>query len=132
MRSLYLMSVVLLVLFAGCDKETMTAIPNGKYIGTFIRTTPDARFAPSKVTLTIDNNKFSGTSETPRYPAICSGSLKVDGNKLTVNNDCMFTADFDWSYIFQGDYTIELSGNQLKITRSYPNSVYDQYVFEKQ
>jgi hypothetical protein len=141
MRYILLLLSAASLLLSSCEKDSATAIkdsatattiPNGTYTGTFIRTSPNAKYAPSKVTLTINGNRFTGTSEISNYPAICSGTFKVEGAKLHVTNECMFTADFDWTYIFNQQYDIEVSGNELRISRDYGGGTFDRYVFVKQ
>ena len=115
--------------FINCKKVANNL--DGEYSGTFNRSAPNIRTRPAKVTLSITRNKFKGTSNIKNYPAICEGTFTVNGSKIDVSNDCMFTADFDWSLILKGEYEYELSGKQLKITRSYPGDKYDSYTLEK-
>jgi hypothetical protein len=117
-----------------CEKrgvETTSTI-DGVYKGIFGRSSPTAKYASSNVTLTIKGNQFSGQSDHPNYPAICSGTFKVEGASLVVENDCMFTADFDWSLIFKGEHKYEMNGNELIITKGLPNSIQDRFVLTKQ
>ncbi len=43
----------------------------------------------------------------------------------------MFTANFDWTYIFKGEYEVEADGKKLRILRRYPNGFIDVYNLEK-
>jgi hypothetical protein len=134
MKRLLAFSILFYIFLTACNKNNINnaALSGTVYKGTFIRTHPNARFAPANVSITFDSTRFSGTSDTRNYPAICSGTHKIAGQKLTVLNDCMFTADFDGTLIFKGEYDYELSGNELRITKSYPGNMYDSYILQKQ
>ena len=121
------------VLLQGCTKDGVSSkIPPGTYKGIFYRSSSNVRYASSQVSITVEGNRFTGTTDTPKYPAICSGSFTTSDNLIKVTNDCMFTADFDWSFIFKGDYQYEFDGTELRITKNYPNSIEDQYILQKQ
>jgi hypothetical protein len=109
----------------GCNKEVTT--PDGEYTGTFTRSSPNANTITSNITLNISDNKYSGTSDIRNYPAICKGTLDFKGSILTVSPECMFTADFDWTYIFKGDYEVEVDGDVLRLIKRYPNDFADVY-----
>ena len=117
------------LLFTSCDKENVT--PTGRYSGTFTRSSPTSNTVTSNVTLEIDGNTFKGSSNMENYPAICNGTLDFSRNTLKVTNKCMFTANFDWTYIFKGEYEVEVSGNTLRIIKRYPNDFADVYNLEK-
>ena len=132
MKRIFLLLVILLTL-AACEKEQNSALlADGIYKGTFIRSSPNVRYAPSKVTLTLANNTFTGSSDTNNYPAICTGTFTVVGNMINTTNSCFFTADFDWTFIFNGEFDYEVEGNKLTLSKSFPGSVYDRYILEKQ
>jgi hypothetical protein len=133
MKRLLTFSILLCVSFIACDKEVVNAsLQNGEYKGTFTRMHPTARYVPSNVTLTITGDRFTGTSDKPDFPAICSGSLAKKGTKLKVANECMFTADFDWTYIFKGDFEYSISGKEIKLIKNYSPGFYDVYTLQKQ
>ena len=52
------------------------------------------------------------------YPSICNGTFKVSGNSIEFINECMWTADFDWSYILKEKYEFSLIGNRLEMTKT--------------
>lgn len=131
MKWMFLLASLFIILLSACDKDTVKTIPNGKYEGTFIRTSPTAKYEPANVTITIDDGRFTGSSDKPKYPAICSGTFKVEGSKITVNNECMFTADFDWSFIFNGEWEYEVSGDELKLVKRHAGSTIDYYTLKK-
>ena len=114
------------------SKTVFTAGLEGSYSGTFTRTAGNAaNSVSSNVILSFHNGKFTGTSTLSQYPAICSGTYAAVSNKLQVNNACFFTANFDWTYIFTGEYQYTKEGNQLRIWRAYNEDVRDVYVLTK-
>jgi hypothetical protein len=129
MKRIIFILAVAAAITLGCKKDV--AIPNGDYNGTFTRSSSNTNTVSSKVTLHISGKEFSGTSDIANYPAICSGGIEFKGSKVTVSNACMFTANFDWSFIFGGDYDWRVSGDNLIITRTYPNGFIDTYDLQK-
>jgi hypothetical protein len=115
---------------ASCEdenqKELMAIVP-GIYKGQFIRTSPYAKYAPSDVTLEFTSNRFSGQSEVTNFPAICSGTFSVEGTEISFENECFFTADFDWTLILNGTYQLKVTGSKLEMTR-VQNEITDKYI----
>lgn len=103
----------------------------GTYKGQFIRSSPLARYAPSNVTLTFTGNKFYGESDKTNYPAICSGTFKLTGNEIVFTNECIWTADFDWTYILKDKFTIHIDGDKLEMTKSIGDNT-DHYALTLQ
>lgn len=132
MRKYFYIPIVLLIVFFSCRKESLDQSIEGDYKGTFIRSHPSATYMPSDVSLHLSNHAYSGISSSSNYPALCQGSYSVDGNKLTIVNSCMFTANFDWSFIFSGTYQLEIQESKLHIWKDYGNGVSDDYYLEKQ
>jgi hypothetical protein len=126
--TIFLVSVLAL---AGCDKEWFGKSIEGRYAGTFTRTgtgnTPTAN-----VTLEFSNGKFSGASDMTTYPAICNGEYSTSGKWLNITNQCVFTANFDWTLIFNNEYQYELNGDNLRITRVYNTGQMDVYMLTRE
>ena len=95
----------------------------GTYAGTFQRTVGNEPGGIAQVSITFDGNSWSGQSDTPRYPAICNGSYQIYGNIIKFENHCMFTADFDWSLILNGDFEIRQTMDAITFTKSLPNAI---------
>lgn len=96
----------------------------GRYRGTFSRSgmdTVDVSF------FFRENNTYEGTGGPMNYPAICNGTFQRNGNDLAVNDLCPWTANFDWTLIFDGNYTIDFTGeNKVRIWRA-SGAVIDEY-----
>ena len=134
MRSLLLI-LMLSLLFAACEKKDLEKEFSAHYTGTFVRmrlpASPLEDPIVSNVTLHFTENTFNGTSSVVKYPAICSGKFTISQSKIQVENTCFFTAEFDWTFIFNGEYSYELNGDDLKIWRDYPNGYRDIYTLKK-
>lgn len=131
MKNLILKSIVLFICLA-CEKtESEVNIVRANYTGTFIRTSPTIKFSPAEVTLSLIDSTFEGSSNIDKYPAICNGTFSINADEITFNNECIFTADFDWTYILSGKFKYYYEGEELIITRSYEGSVTDIYRLKK-
>ncbi len=125
--------MIILVFFAlACQEDDEGNPPSlleeGTYTGVFYRSSPNARWAPANVTLTLENGSFSGSSDTDKYPAICEGIYQLIGtDQITFANSCIWTADFDWSLILGGEYQITERDNKIVIRREYEGQVSDTY-----
>ena len=121
--------IVLFVLFAckkNDDNDKAAILPEGMYIGTFHRTGMDT----SVVTLTLDGNKYNGFSDYKLYPAICHGSYEYYDNTIRFTDSCSWTANFDWTLILNGPYTLTRNNNELRFSRTNAN-ITDEYVLRK-
>ena len=116
-----------------CKKANSTfLIPEGSYNGTFQRQTSTGG-AISNVTITFSANNWSGQSAFEKYPALCHGTYQAKGaDSVTFQNDCPWTAEFDWSLILAQDYKIKLVGSYIEITRDYNGAFKDIYRLTKQ
>ncbi|MGD1890080.1 MAG: hypothetical protein ACFB15_05705 [Cyclobacteriaceae bacterium] len=75
MKQLLSLPIVILSLFACSDDDnSTTGLTEGTYIGTFYRSSPNARWATADVQITFEEGRFSGSSSITRYPAICEGT----------------------------------------------------------
>ena len=126
--------LVLAILATACETDhlALSDLQEGLYTGTFIRGTPTSLPRPIDVRILIESGTFDGSS-VEKIPAICKGSYRLK-NDSTINftNDCAFTADFDWTYILQGDYTIKYEEPFVYLTKRYPDGqTYDVYKLER-
>lgn len=123
---LLLVSLLSVALLLACNKnkDSPAYELSGRYRGTFNRTGMDT------VQVSIffkEANAYEGTGGALNYPSICSGSFQYNGNSLVVGDGCAWTANFDWSLIFDGNYTIDFTGeNSVRIWRTN-GAVTDEY-----
>jgi hypothetical protein len=128
----YLMLIVLLTIGYSCKKEADSSINFelvGRYRGTFNRSTsPDT----TQVTLYFRSDmRFEGTGGPNNFPAICGGTFQRNNNSLVVNDTCTWTANFDWTLIFDGSYNIQFTDeNSVRLWRTN-GSVTDEYLLNR-
>ena len=122
-------ALIAITLLLACNKnddnDDMT-LSEGMYIGTFHRTGMDT----SVVTLTLDGNKFNGQSDRKLYPAICNGTYEYYDNTIRFTDSCTWTANFDWTLILNGPYSVTRKNNELRFSRTVGNII-DEYVLTK-
>ncbi len=128
------MKAVILFTFASlfavsCKKSNVTtpSLLNGNYSGTFEREKGIAKGPVRNVSLSFAAAKFSGTSDSTKYPAICNGNFSIAADTVHFVNGCAWTADFDWSLILNGKYSFKAVGDSLEIKRVYPGQTTDIY-----
>lgn len=116
--------VFLMVTLASCKKSKVSS-PNidlgGNYTGTYQRLAPEFINKISHVTLNFSSDKWSGQSDMAKYPALCNGTYKITGNKVTFENACVWTANFDWTLILSGEYEFAQQNNTVTITKRGTN-----------
>ncbi len=128
MKPLALLMVALLML-AGCEKNDREAgidLPNGLYVGTFVRTGMDT----ADITLNLVNGTYQGSSSIDKYPAICAGSFTTEASNIQFQDTCTWTADFDWSLILNGPYNVNFNENILRIWKTDNNRT-DEYLLRR-
>jgi hypothetical protein len=134
MRILLLFMVVSTGLtILSCSKEVNDAGKslNGTYKGTFKRY-HQGNGEVSEVTLVLDYPNWSGSSSIAKYPALNQGTFSYDDYILSFRNTSVWTAEFDWTFILNGNYQDSQTGDSLIFTRSYGNGAIDVYKLEKQ
>lgn len=120
--NIFILFIGILVLL-GCDKDTVPRDIGGQYIGTFQR--GDNR---SHVELTLKGSNFSGESDMVKFPAICNGSYSISERTIKFENQCPWTAEFDWSLILSDTWDFSIDNNTLILT----NSIGDVYTLIRQ
>ena len=80
------------------------------------------------ITLTFDGNRWSGTGDYPKYPALCRGTYSINGITITFQNECAWTAEFDWTLILSGEYKLTKTGSVLEFSRDYRSATSDTYI----
>ncbi|SFB43458.1 hypothetical protein [Algoriphagus aquimarinus] len=117
-----------LLIISSCseDGQLEQKFQEGTFTGTFQRDLGDSRIA--NITLTFDGNHWSGTGDYPKYPALCRGTYSINGNKITFQNECAWTAEFDWTLILSGEYKLTKTGSVLEFSRDYRSATSDTYI----
>ena len=116
-------------LLTSCSDDD-TILPDKVYNGIFYRTSPFSRWDSSDVTLELSGDKFAGITSIERYPAICSGTFTRKDNTIVFSNECVFTADFDWTFILDGTYEISENNGHLYLTQEVSANVFNVFKFD--
>jgi hypothetical protein len=138
MKKILLGVVIFTIISVSCDsnQKNVGEIPTGLYSGTFQRQLAFGGGEISNVSITFSENTWTGQSESPKYPALCHGTFSLYKSAIIFTNDCVWTADFDWSLILGGTYDFTLIGKQLLITKGYSgpstDAWTDKYFLTKQ
>lgn len=119
-----------LIFLICCEKEEQIdrIILDGNYIGTFQRELVWYDNDIANISLTFSSNKWTGTSDIIKYPALCSGTYNIEGDTIIFENECVWTAEFDWSLILSGKYVLKQTENVIEFTRDYRSATADTYV----
>jgi len=86
---------------------------SGNYLGVFER-----NGQTSTVEIRFIDGTFIGESEIEKFPAICNGVYSTEDNRITFTNNCIWTADFDWSLILSGEWTFSRNRSELLLFKS--------------
>jgi hypothetical protein len=125
-------SFLLLLVVTGCRKDPLAHL-EGDYKGSFQRQVPGSGIPlRSHVSLHFSQNHYSGSSDINRYPALCQGQYEFEGSELHITSSCFYTADFDWTLIFNGSYQYQFEGSTLRLWKDLPNGTRDLYSLERQ
>lgn len=131
-------SILALLIFISCEKENLKQkqIFNGAYIGTFQRELVWTESDTANITLTFNENQWSGSSDIEKYPALCQGSYSINGDTIIFKNECNWTAEFDWSFILSGKYILIKTEETIEFSRDYRSATtdthMDKYILRKQ
>ena len=133
MRHFLAAALSMLLLTTACTK-TDQPLPtlSGTYVGTFQRQDAAGTGPVSQVSLTFAGATWSGTSQMPKYPALCNGTYKVTGaDGITFANACFWTAEFDWTLILSERQKLIVRGDEVEFIREW-GSHHDVYKLRKQ
>ncbi|PZX55635.1 hypothetical protein [Algoriphagus chordae] len=122
----YILFFLLILSSCSEDGQLEQKFQEGTFSGTFQRDLGDSEIA--NITLTFDGNRWSGFGDYPKYPALCKGTYAIDGKKITFQNECPWTAEFDWTLILSGEYKLTKTGSSLEFSRDYRSATSDKYI----
>jgi len=121
---------ILLCAFSCEDSESLPI--EGTYQGEFYRDAPGTDPVFSSVTLTLADGNFEGTSSIIKYPAICRGTYSIKNDEITFKDACYWTAEFDWTFILSGKFSLTENGELLIMKAERGNGVSDIYRMRRQ
>ena len=121
----------MLLLFSCQQDDQQGYVLQGEYSGIYFRSSPNARYQAAQVNVVFEESTFNGSSSISRYPAICRGAYTISGNTIDFINVCVWTADFDWSYILAGEFSLSVEDDEIVMVRNMGNSTFDTYRLKK-
>ena len=132
MRKFYIVSLLVLIIsfFTGCTKDK-PSIQDGIYKGIFT-VTYSTGTQTGPVTIELKNRTYTSSSNANRIPSGGSGTFQVTKNKMIFSDDKMWTADFDWNLILNGEYEEVFDGKKLTLSANKNNVGNYRYELEKQ
>ncbi|RDC56478.1 hypothetical protein DU508_12875 [Pedobacter chinensis] len=121
MKNHLLILIMLFTFTAGCKKPSKDAIiSNGNYSGIFKVNVPDVSTPKTYlIFISFENGKFNIVPDLTRKPIGGSGTYSINGNIASFVDKNFWTADFDWNLILSGEYTIEINGDNLTLTKRF-------------
>jgi hypothetical protein len=122
--------IMIVCVMVGCSKdENLTVkINDGTYIGTLQREPVWSSSKIANITLTFSSNHWSGSSDIVKYPALCNGTYSIVGDTIVFENECAWTAEFDWSLILSWKYVIKESVGTIEFSRDYRSATTDTWI----
>lgn len=131
MKHLTIAFILGLTVACSDERPEIISIEEGTYEGTFTRSTDEQRNQSATVTLTLINGTFTGFSDQPKFPAMCKGSYEVNASGILFVDSCYWTADFDWSLVLAGQFSIRQDGGELILTKRHEHAT-DSYQLSRQ
>lgn len=129
MKRFFLIALVSSILLIGCEKnEETTYLENGNYTGTFQRHGVWFIGDTANITMTFSSNTWTGSGDKIKYPALCNGTYRIEGDTIIFVNDCAWTTEFDWSLILSGKYKLIKNGNNIEFNKDYRSATADTYI----
>jgi hypothetical protein len=119
-----LLILSIFLFFIACNKNKQINSLDGRYNGTFNRTGMDT----VAVDITFVGNLYDGYSTRTKYPAICNGSFELNKNTVVFHDSCVWTADFDWTLILDGEYKIQFDDERTVRIWRENGSIKDEYL----
>lgn len=117
MRTLLTIAGLFIAITACTETEKQTdSLSDGSYTGTFTVEYSDGQSYSNPVTVTISGSHYSCTAGENHIPAGGHGTFTIDGSKITFRDELMWTADFDWNLILNGEYNFKIDGGEIEIS----------------
>jgi len=119
MKTTILTLLIAITLFSGCEKSsTITIIEDGSYSGTLtIKNDINTYSETIPVTLSLEQGKFLISLSSNAKPTGGNGTFAIKDGVATFDDRNVWTADFDWSRILNGDYDLEFGTGKLVLTK---------------
>ncbi len=117
---IYILLFILCLSF-GCKKSTsVDVITEGNYTGVLV-VTNSVKSVPeiTPVSITLKDGKFDITASGNLKPAAVKGAYTLNNGIGYFVSEGVWTADFDWNRILNGEYDIKSSGVDLTLKKRF-------------
>lgn len=113
MKKIFYFTLLSFFLFS-CKKDENNPQLNGEYVGTF-RTLVQGKLVMTDFNVSLIGDKFKVTKGNQ----MGSGLYETHTNNQAVFKDQnIWTADFNWNLILTGNYTYQVKGDSLILTKN--------------
>jgi len=104
----------------GCKENNASITVNGTYAGKFTYVTPGGTRVSADSQVVFSENNYNSS--------LGSGTYEILNSNMIQFKDVNFwTADFDWNTILNRDYTYEIKGDSLIMTKQANAAIIYQY-----
>jgi hypothetical protein len=124
---------LIIIVFMAChqkNSQRIEGIEEGIYTGEFKVVYPTGTHT-GKTTLELRNSKYTCEGNANRIPAGGSGTYSINNNKITFHDENIWTADFDWNLILNGEYDYSFDGKKLKLSTDRNHAGHYEYNLTK-
>ncbi|SNZ00850.1 hypothetical protein [Flagellimonas pacifica] len=126
-------SILVVAFFINCSKsenDSPTTL-EGEYEGVFTVKYGNDETLSNPVQVSLINGQFSSSTGANRLPAGGNGKYKVQNTTIEFNDENVWTADFDWNLILNGEYNYSLTENKLIISAHKNDVGFYKYELKK-
>ncbi|MGB4775197.1 MAG: hypothetical protein WBP45_08495 [Daejeonella sp.] len=129
--------IAFIVSVVGCSDKKEPDTLNGKYTGVFYYSGPTPAtlnfeaILPHPASITFSNNNYTSVGNNDHYPAGGSGTFKFlseNSKQILFEDKNVWTADFDWNLVLNGEYKYELKKDSLILSKKI-NNTSNSYVY---
>lgn len=112
-----------ITLLGACSEKLNLTVLDGTYKGFFYYIPPNGTQltkSESEISVNLGGKEYTSTGNANRIPAGGSGKYSVlVNNEIEFYDEKVWTADFDWGLILNGNYKYEVKKDSLILTRNF-------------
>jgi len=106
--------IVLPLVFLACSDMALNPPEmEGSFEGTFTISHSTGLVETGSVTFTFIDNRYTCTPNTAFLPPSGSGTFVVEGNIICLADTVLHTAEFDWTLILTGEFSMLFDGTHM-------------------
>ncbi|WP_276364094.1 hypothetical protein [Daejeonella sp. H1SJ63] len=112
-----------ITLLGACSEKLNLVVLDGSYKGFFYYIPAGGTQitkSAEEVSVILNGKEYTSTGSTGRIPAGGTGKYSVLSNNIVqFQDERVWTADFDWNMILNGNYRYEVKNDSLILTRNF-------------